>query len=76
MKNLDCEHCNASIIKSYGTEAKMRSKLIKWNENGMFAVCKACGHDQPIHTEVLKSLQTSFVFEVEEPTQSLKKSKK
>lgn len=76
MKSLECEHCDAEIIKSYGNEAKLRSKLIKWNERGMFAVCKSCGHDQPIHTDVLKSLQTSFVYEVGEPTQSPKNQKK
>ena len=64
MKNLDCKQCDSSIIKSYGSEAKMRSKLIKWNQDGMFAVCKSCGTENEVNMDVLKSMQSSFVYEV------------
>ena len=67
MKNLDCKHCNSSIIKSYGDEAKMRAKLVKWTHKGMFAVWKGCGHENPIQADILKSLEKSFVYEVGEP---------
>jgi len=71
MKNLDCKHCDSSIIKSYGTEAKMRSKLIKWTSDGMFAVCKSCGTENEIHTDFVKSMQSSFVYEVNQPAKKL-----
>ena len=73
MENLDCKHCSSSIIKSYGDEAKMRTKLIKWTKDGMFAVCKSCGEENAIHTNILKSIESSFVYEVGEPVKRPKK---
>jgi hypothetical protein len=62
--DLDCPHCGSNMIKSYADEAKLRMKLIKWNRDGMFAVCKGCGHDVSIGLDFMKSVQSSFVFEV------------
>ena len=61
---MNCGKCSGSMIKSFGAEAKMRMKLIKWNAQGMFAVCKSCGHENEITPELLKSVQNSMVFEV------------
>ena len=73
MKELDCEHCDSSIIKSYGVEVKMRSKLVKWTDKGMFAVCKSCGHENQIKPDIMKSMQASFVFEVDEKLENREK---
>jgi predicted RNA-binding Zn-ribbon protein involved in translation (DUF1610 family) len=62
---LDCPHCGAAIIKSYGEEVKFRSKLIRWDRHGMFAVCKSCGEDVPVSVDLLKSIQSSFTYEAE-----------
>lgn len=62
--DLDCEKCGSNIIKSYGNETKMRSKLLKWDKNGMVVVCKGCGHEVPIEVDLLKSIQSRFVYEV------------
>jgi hypothetical protein len=64
--DLNCPHCDANMIKSYGSETKFRTKLIRWDLGGMFAVCKGCGEDVAIGFEMLKSIQSSFVFEVGE----------
>lgn len=61
--DLNCPCCHQSIIKSYDNEAKMRAKLLKWDQNGMVAVCKSCSHEVPIAVELIKSLQSTFVFE-------------
>ena len=61
--NLDCPKCGDSILKSYDKEAKLRAKLIKWDENGMFAICKCCSHEVPITVDFIKSVQSTFVFE-------------
>ncbi len=66
MNDLECKKCSGVIIKSYGDEAKLRSKLVKWNKDGMFAVCKSCGHENPITTDVVKSLEAKFEYEVSE----------
>lgn len=66
MTDLDCPHCEVTMIKSYGHEAKLRSKLVKWTSEGMFAVCKSCGHDVPISSELLKSMESTFIFEIQE----------
>lgn len=62
--DLDCPHCRASIVKSYGDAVKMRAKLLKWDRGGMAAVCKACGNDVPIDLELMKSIQAKFIYEV------------
>jgi len=61
---VECPHCRDSIVKSYGDEVKMRSKLLKWNRSGMFAVCKSCGTDVAINPDVMRAIQSSFVYEV------------
>jgi hypothetical protein len=61
---LDCPHCGYNVVKSYGNETKMRSKVVRWDHKGMFAVCKACDGEVPITLELIKSIQSSFVFEV------------
>lgn len=61
--DLDCPSCSAPMIKSYANETKFRSKLIKWDGSGMYAVCKSCNADVAITVELLKSIQSSFVFE-------------
>lgn len=65
MKNLDCPHCGDTMIKSYEDEAKFRLKLIKWTNKGMFAVCKGCNGEIRIGVDLLKSIESQFVFEVE-----------
>jgi hypothetical protein len=62
--DLDCPSCSSSIIKSYQSETKFRSKLIIWNAKGMFAVCKSCNHEVAIEPELLKSITTNFSFEI------------
>lgn len=64
MIDLDCPHCQSNMIKSYESQAKFRMKLLYWNKNGMYAVCKSCGKDVGISTDLLKSIQSSFVYEV------------
>jgi transcription elongation factor Elf1 len=61
--DLNCPHCGQSVIKSYDKEVKCRTKLLKWDSNGMFAICKSCNHDVPITVELIKSIQSTFVFE-------------
>ena len=62
--DLKCPWCNTNIIKSYDAEIKLRAKLIKWTSDGMFAVCKSCGEEIPIKLDVLKSIQSNFVYEI------------
>ena len=62
--DLDCPKCSANMIKSTATEAKFRTKIIKWNRDGMFAVCKSCDHEVSIGVDLMKSIQSSFVYEV------------
>ena len=64
MSDLDCK-CGQNIIKSSDSEAKLRCKLIRWDRNGMSAVCKSCGYEVPISIDLMKSIQSSFVYEVE-----------
>jgi len=54
------------VVKSYGGETKLRAKLLKWNKDGMFAVCKGCGTDIGITIDLIKSIQSGFVYEIEE----------
>ena len=61
--DLDCPECQAPMIKSYSRETKFRSKIIKWDSSGMYAVCKSCDAEVPITVELMKSIQSSFVFE-------------
>lgn len=65
-KELFCEKCNSQIVKSYGSEYKLRAKLIKWDSDGMFAVCKSCGHEESINSEILKSMSSHFSYEIDE----------
>jgi DNA-directed RNA polymerase subunit M/transcription elongation factor TFIIS len=62
--DLDCPECGSSMIKSYEREAKFRLKLIVWNQKGMFAVCKGCNHEVEITPDLMKSIQSSFVYEI------------
>ena len=62
--NLDCDKCGVVLVKSYPNEKKLRAKLVKWTKDGMFAVCKSCNAEVLIEADVLKSLQDSFVYEV------------
>lgn len=63
--NLSCPNCSNHIAKSSPDgEVKMRVKLVKWNRDGMFAVCKGCGNDVPVGIDFVKSLQANFSFEI------------
>lgn len=62
--DLTCR-CGNKLAKSQNGEVKLRVKLVKWNRNGMFAVCKSCGDDVPVDVEFLKGLESSFAYEVE-----------
>jgi len=64
--DLKCHGCNADIIKSYKTEAKLRAKIIKWNKDGMFAICKSCGIEVPVDENLLRSLQDTFIYEIDD----------
>ena len=66
MIKIDCPECKNNIMKSYDLEVKLRAKLIKWTQKGMFAICKSCGGDVPIDAEILKSIQSTFVYEIDE----------
>lgn len=70
MKNqtidLYCPNCNNHMVKASSDEAKMRIKLIKWNRDGMFAVCKGCSDDVPINAEFMKSVEVIFSYEIED----------
>ena len=62
--DLECPNCNNHIAKSHGNEVKLRAKIIKWTNKGMFAVCLGCGEDVPVNTNFFKSLQNRFSYEV------------
>ena len=62
---LTCPKCKDSVIKSFDGEVKLRAKILKWNEHGMFAICKSCGVDVPIEAEILKSIQDTFRYVIE-----------
>ena len=62
---LTCPGCNDSIIKSCNDEVKLRAKILKWNQDGMFAICKACGLEVPIEAEILRSIQGTFQYVIE-----------
>jgi len=64
MIDLDCPKCKTNMIKSYRNEAKLRLKMVIWNKDGMFAVCKGCSHEVPIEVDMIKSIQHSFVYEI------------
>lgn len=64
-RELFCEKCQAQIVKSYGDEYKLRAKVIKWDSGGIFAICKSCGHEEPITMDVLKSMSSSFSYEID-----------
>lgn len=61
---IKCPNCGDDILKSHGAEAKLRTKLLKWTPDGMFAVCKSCNADVPMDFDLLKSINTRFVYEV------------
>ena len=63
--DLDCPKCNSNMIKSYENEAKFRMKVIVWNGDSMFAVCKSCGHEVKMDTDILKAMETRFSYEVD-----------
>ena len=60
-----CSHCGEQIVKSYASEVKLRATLLKWTPAGFFAVCKGCKRDVPMSFDLLKSIETSFRFEVD-----------
>jgi len=62
---LTCPECKDNIIKSHNSEVKLRAKILKWNRDGMFAVCKSCGHEVAVMPDVLKSIQTTFQYVIE-----------
>ncbi len=62
--NISCPHCHNGISKADDDEVKMRVKLIKWNNEGMFAVCKGCGKDVSIDLEFVKSIHVKFQHEI------------
>ena len=62
--SLKCPKCSDGIIKSYENEVKLRAKVVKWTEDGFFAICKSCGNDVEIDDGVIKSIKTKFVYEV------------
>jgi RNase P subunit RPR2 len=65
MRNkLICPNCENPIIKSYGEEIKMRTKLIVWKKSGMFAICKSCGCEVSVDPFILKDIASNFVYEV------------
>ena len=63
MKRLNCPHCKTNIAKSINGEVKMRVKLLKWNDEGVFAVCKACTQDVPISLDFFKALSSRYIYE-------------
>ena len=52
-----CPNCKSDILKAHGPEVKCRAKIIKWNEDGMFAICKVCGVDVPISNAEVKVVE-------------------
>ena len=66
--DLDCPKCGSNVIKSYAEEAKFRMKVIVWNKDGMYAVCKSCDHEIKVEMDLLKSMQTRFSYEVDKNT--------
>ena len=66
MVKVDCPNCKGNVVKSYDNEVKLRAKIIKWNKDGMFAICKSCNSDIPIAVDVLKSINSTFVYEVDD----------
>lgn len=60
---ISCPHCHNGISKFEDNEVKMRVKLVKWNNEGMFAICKGCGKDVPIDFDFMKSIQIKFLHE-------------
>lgn len=72
--DLDCPKCQQNMIKSHGDHVKFRMKLLKWDKTGMSAVCKSCGHDVPVNLELMKSIQSSFTFEIPATGQEIKKT--
>lgn len=59
---VSCRNCSSNIIKSYENEVKLRAKLVKWTSDGMFAICKGCGNDVPLPSDIMKSIQSTFKF--------------
>lgn len=59
-----CPKCGDQIVKSYLSEVKLRSKVLKWTAKGLFAACRGCGDDVRISTDLLKSIETRFEYEV------------
>lgn len=62
---IKCPNCSDALVKSYNDEVKMRATLIKWNKNGCFAVCKSCKQDVEVNLDILKGIQTKFVYETQ-----------
>jgi ribosomal protein S27E len=62
--DLNCPKCSDGIVKSYGSEVKLRAKIIKWNKSGMYAVCKSCGTEVAVDTDLLRSIESTFTYEV------------
>ena len=62
--DLTCQ-CGNKLAKSQNGEVKLRVKLVKWNHDGMFAVCKSCSSDVPVDAAFLKGLGSAFSYEVD-----------
>lgn len=60
---LVCTACDTIILKSVGTELKVRSKVLVFKEGGAFAVCKGCNSEVPVplrvDTDMMKSISSS-----------------
>ena len=63
--DLRCPHCDSSIVKSSDEVIKMRVKLIKWDRDGMFAVCKSCTEDVQVDEDFFKFIRKRFVYEID-----------
>jgi transcription elongation factor Elf1 len=63
--DIDCPKCGTNMLKSYSDEAKFRMKVIVWNKDGMFAVCKSCSHEVKMDIDALKDIETKFSYEVD-----------
>ncbi len=59
---VSCPTCGDLILRSYGDQVKLRATLLKWSQDGFYAVCKSCKKDVKMDFEILKSVQTRFEY--------------
>ena len=48
--------CGNAIIKSYGTKAKLRARIVLFEEHGAVAKCLSCGLEIPIPVSLIESV--------------------